>query len=386
MLNEEKIEIEIEEEKESEYIGNDGHVTNPFSTKDIKITNVVLSLSSLIAMLEHNEIDLNPDFQRHPDLWNRKQMSSLIESILLKLPLPIFYFDVSDPEKWIVVDGLQRLSTIQKFIIDDIEEDENGNEKRKGFALTNLEYLDLNGKTYSDLKRPLQRIINDTQIITHQIEAQTPKEVRYSLFKRINTGGVSLNTQEIRQALNRKASKFLQELSEDEIFQKIVGLSSKRMRDRELALRFMVFELSIFKKTKLTKMVKYLDVAMEKLDLIDDEEKLQDIKDKFINTLKFTVEILGENHKFSRSIAKGIDKKTLNQSLFDVIMVCFSEIEDKELFLKRKNIFLEQFKSLIENEKGEFAKAITEGTSDRLVIETRFRIMRNLIKEVLDGN
>jgi len=379
-------ELENKEDKDTEDIGNDGHVTSPFKTKDIKITNVVLSLSSLIAMLEHGEIDLNPDFQRHGNLWNRKQMSSLIESILLKLPLPIFYFDVSDPEKWIVVDGLQRLSTIKRFINNDIDKDEKGNEKRKGFALTNLEYLDLNGKTYSDLKRPLQRIINDTQIITHQIEAQTPKEVRYSLFKRINTGGVSLNTQEIRQALNRKASKFLQEISENETFQKVVGLSSKRMRDRELALRFMVFELSIFEDKKLTKMVKYLDEAMAKLDLIDDNKKLKNIKDKFIDTLKFTVEILGENHKFSRSIAKNINKKTLNQSLFDVIMVCFSEIENKDLFLEKKDIFLEQFRALIEDEKGEFAKSITEGTSDRLVIETRFKIMRNLIYKVLNGN
>jgi hypothetical protein len=369
--------VEIEKEKEIEDINNDGHVTNPFSTKDIKITNVVLSLSSLIERLEYTEIDLNPDFQRNADLWNRRQMSSFIESILLKLPLPIFYFDVSDPEKWIVVDGLQRLSTIQKFIVND-------KEKKKGFALTGLEYLELKGKTYNDLSRPLQRIINDTQIITHQIEKQTPKEVRYSLFKRINTGGITLNTQEIRQALNRNASKFLRDISENEVFKKVVGLSSKRMRDRELALRFIVFELSIFKNYKFTKMVKYLDKAMEELDKIDDKERLQNIKNKFINTLEFTIKILGKNHRFSRSIAKSIDKKTINQSLFDVIIVCFSEIENKKLLLEKKDIFLKKFIELIEDERGQFAKAITEGTSDRLVIETRFKIMRKLIKEVLN--
>ena len=374
-----KEEIEIEEEIETEDISNDGHITKPFKTKDIKITNVVLSLSSLIERLEYEEIDLNPDFQRNSDLWNRKQMSSLIESILLKLPLPIFYFDVSEPEKWIVVDGLQRLSTIKKFIVDDIK-------KKKGFALTGLEYLELEGKTYNELSRPLQRIINDTQIITHQIEKQTPKEVRYSLFKRINTGGITLNTQEIRQALNRNASSFLREISENEVFKRVVGLSSKRMRDRELALRFIVFELSIFQDYKFDKMVKYLDKAMEKLDLIDDKTKLQTIKDKFTNTLEFTVKVLGENHRFSRSIAKSIDKKTINQSLFDVIMVCFSEIKNKQLFLARKDIFLKKFRNLIEDEQGQFAKAITEGTSDRLVIETRFRIMRELIKEVLNEN
>ncbi|MDQ6961743.1 MAG: DUF262 domain-containing protein [Mariprofundaceae bacterium] len=88
---------------------NESDITNPFSTKDIKITNAQILLPSLIRRLDHDEIDLNPDFQRHANLWDLHKMSRLIESILLKLPLPVFYFNVSNPDKWIVVDGLQRL-------------------------------------------------------------------------------------------------------------------------------------------------------------------------------------------------------------------------------------------------------------------------------------
>jgi len=377
-------ELEIEEDKIVEDSIVDGHVVNPFSTKDIKITNATISLSSLISRLEHKEIDLNPDFQRNGNLWNRKQMSRLIESILLKLPLPVFYFDVSNPDEWIVVDGLQRLSTLKKFIVNEIDE----NSTTKGFNLVDLEFLDLNGKNYTELDRSFKRIINETQIITYQIEAQTPKEVRYSLFNRINTGGLTLNTQEIRQALNQSGDgvKFLQEISENETFKDVVGLSSKRMRDRELVLRYIVFKLNIFEEFKFGKMREYLDKAMERLDSIEEEEKLESIKNTFIDTLQFTVKIFGEKHKFSRSIANKISTKTLNQSLFDVITVCFSEIKNKELFLERKDVFLKRFIQLIEDEHGEFSKAITEGTSDRGTIETRFKIMNKLIKEVLNEN
>ena len=376
--------LEIEEDKIADDSIVDGHVVNPFSTKDIKITNATIALSSLISRLEHKEIDLNPDFQRNGNLWNRKQMSRLIESILLKLPLPVFYFDVSNPNKWIVVDGLQRLSTLKKFIVNELDNQSN----TKGFNLVDLEFLDLNGKNYTELDRSFKRIINETQIITYQIEAQTPKEVRYSLFNRINTGGLTLNTQEIRQALNQSGDgvRFLQEISENETFKDVVGLSSKRMRDRELVLRYIVFKLSIFEEFKFGKMREYLDKAMEKLDSIEDKSELQGIKETFIDTLKFTVKIFGEKHKFSRSIANKVSTKTLNQSLFDVITVCFSEIKNKELFLEKKDVFLERFIPLIEDEHGKFSKAITEGTSDRGTIETRFEIMNKLIKEVLNEN
>ena len=168
---------EYEEDiNENELVDNNTDLKTPFSTKDIKITNAIVLLPSLINRLKYDEI-VNPDFQRNADLWTNKQMSRLIESILLKLPLPVFYFDVSNPEKWIIVDGLQRISTIKRFFVD------------KKLRLNHLEFLvHLNGKIYDDLERSYQRIIDDTEFITYQIEAQTPKKVRYSIFNRINSG------------------------------------------------------------------------------------------------------------------------------------------------------------------------------------------------------
>lgn len=353
----------------------DGHITNPFSTKDIKITNVVLALPSLVSMLEHDEIDLNPDFQRHGDLWTQTNMSKLIESILLKLPLPIFYFDVSSPDKWIVVDGLQRLSTINQFMV------------KKTLKLKNLEFLDLNGKKYDDLDRSLKRIFEGTQIVTYQIEAQTPKEVRYSIFNRINTGGVPLNSQEIRQALNQKGSgvKFLITCAESEIFKSVVNVPAKRMLDRELVLRFMSFILTsnATEKFPFNNMMEFLDRAMEELDSLEGQE-LEKLKNDLLCTLEFTEIILGKGHRFSRSIEKSNKTNTLNRSLFDVLTVCFSKITEKEKFKKNKEIFEKKLCNLLLDEKSDFSRSITEGTSGKSAIETRFKIMNKLIEDVLN--
>jgi len=376
MNNTDRNNTEIENSGENEY-ESDNIITNPFSTKDIAINNRIVVLPSLVTKLTHDEIDLNPEFQRNEDLWDRKKMSRLIESILLKLPLPVFYFDVSNPEKWIVVDGLQRLSSIRKFMVD------------KKLKLQNLEFLsELNGKSYDDLDRSLKRVIEDTQLITYQIEAQTPKPVRYSIFHRINTGGLMLNAQEIRQALNQdgKSVQFLKDIAEDGIFKTIVGLKSSRMLDRELVLRFIAFKLPTYQEFTFNNMGEFLDDSMDKLNKIKDEALLENLKMDFLETLKFSEEVLGEGHRFSRSIADEHKTKSLNRSLFDVITVCLSNIENKEKFLERKTLFLEKFLELLKDEQSEFTNAITKGTSGKGAVETRFKIMYELIKEILDEN
>lgn len=367
---------EIENSEENEY-ESDNVITNSFYTKDIAINNRIVVLPSLVTKLIHEEIDLNPEFQRNENLWDSTKMSRLIESILLKLPLPVFYFDVSNPEKWIVVDGLQRLSSIKKFMVD------------KKLKLQRLEFLiELNGKSYDDLDRNLKRVIEDTQLITYQIEAQTPKMVRYSIFHRINTGGLVLNAQEIRQALNQggQGVGFLKDIAENEIFKSIVGLKSNRMSDRELVLRFIAFKLPAYKEFAFNTMGEFLDDSMDKLDKIKDEVLLETLKQEFLEILEFSEKVLGEGHRFSRSIADNHKTRSLNRSLFDVITVCLSNIEDKEKFLERKSLFLNKFLELLKDEQSEFTNAITKGTSGKGAVETRFKIMNELIKEVLGEN
>jgi hypothetical protein len=112
MQNDDLMEIEEEVEDFEDEIITENPVSS-FDPKDIDIAIEQNSLSTIIAMIEDEAIDMNTEFQRCGDLWSKSVMSRLIESILLRLPLPVFYFDASNDNKWLIVDGLQRLSTFK---------------------------------------------------------------------------------------------------------------------------------------------------------------------------------------------------------------------------------------------------------------------------------
>ena len=147
------------------------YLPQPSDPRNIKITNVVISLPTLAEKLRLSEIELHPN--NSADYFNFDKMSRLIEAILLKIPLPVFYFDVSNPYKWIAIDGFHRINAIKMFM-------------ENGFILQNMEVLTfLNGLSYLSLDNSYKRILYDTQIITYQVEAQTPPELREVIFRKI---------------------------------------------------------------------------------------------------------------------------------------------------------------------------------------------------------
>ncbi|MFY8186989.1 MAG: DUF262 domain-containing protein, partial [Flavobacterium sp.] len=176
--NNDNIEAIIEKEDLGDEI-----ITKPYDPNKIRIDHQNINLGSIIENLVHEEIDLNPDFQREADLWSDSKKSQLIESILLGLPLPSFYFSEDDSSnnnqiKWQVVDGLQRLSTLKSFIID------------KTLKLQGLEFLkDYEGKKYEDLSREDARKISGFKVNIYIIDKQTPKNVKFLIFKKVNTAG-----------------------------------------------------------------------------------------------------------------------------------------------------------------------------------------------------
>ena len=115
-------------------INNDGIITKPFNPKDVDIISQPMVISQIVENLRDGDIILDPDFQRIPDLWGDQKQSRLIESLIIRIPLPTFYFDAGDNDKLIVVDGLQRLYAIKRFMA--LENDDP-----QRLLLTGLEYL-----------------------------------------------------------------------------------------------------------------------------------------------------------------------------------------------------------------------------------------------------
>jgi hypothetical protein len=374
-----EIEEEIEnEETENEETEKNKLITNPFNTKDIKITPKTTSLDNIIKRLENEEIDLNPDFQRNGGLWDNSKMSRLIESIILRLPLPIFYFDISNNDKWIVIDGLQRLTTIKRFIVD------------KNLKLTNLEFLkEFQGKKFDDLERNIRRTIEETEIVTYQMEPQTPKEVRYSVFNRINTGGITLNPQEIRQALNQKNNgvKLLEEITKEKDFKNIVNVTSKRMVDRELVLRYIAFKKYNYRKLNQEKksLPKLLDETMEIVDTIEFENNEYAVmKTSLLKTLSNLIEIFEKKYLFNKKLIDNSKIKVLNKSLFEIWTVLVSDLDNKEILrLKnKKEILKKKYIELLKDQ--DFNDAVTRGTNDRKSVVKRFSLLEKLIRSVID--
>lgn len=360
--------IEIEEEQDES--GED--LTEPFNPKDIDIGVEQRSLDSIFARLKHGKIDLNTEFQREGNLWSPSTMSRLIESLMVRFPLPAFYFDAGDDDFWLVIDGLQRLCTFKRFVVDC---ETPGIEPLK---LVGLEFLkNYNGLIFSELPYNMQRRIRESQITAYFIKPGTPQEVKYSIFYRINTGGLILNAQEIRHALNQKgyASQFLKSVSEESVFKTIVSISPKRMQDRELILRHMAFRLHPYQVYK-PPMKKFLNTAIEELSL-QPREELDRWKSQFLSSLKTSEFIFGK-HVFSKSIADARQNPTLNRGLFEVMTVLLAEMPDeqKELLVSQKEKFLEAFKALLNDT--DFNSSITSATTESAAVKERFERIKQL--------
>lgn len=347
----------------------------PFDPNKIDITTKTPSIDILIKRLKANptEIDLSPAFQRQGDLWDEEKQSRLIESILIKFPLPAFYFDGSDNNKWLVVDGLQRLSSLRNFII------------LNKLKLKGLEFLrQLNGMKFEELPRSLQRQIEETQITAYIINDGTPEEVKFNIFQRINTGGLTLNSQEIRHALNQGVpATFVAELADMDEFKAATNgaLKPKRMLDREFITRFLAFYLHPFNEY-IPDLDTYMNTAMSELKR-KDELQLREIKSDFSEAVLLAQSIFGE-WAFRKADKYPEKRKPINKALFEVWTVSLAKLDDIQRWkLKiKKDILFEKSIRLVK-EDTTFFDSITTSTGNKSSVAYRFSSIEKIINETL---
>ncbi|NET62270.1 MAG: DUF262 domain-containing protein, partial [Symploca sp. SIO2E6] len=281
----------------------------------------------------------------------------------------------TDEEKWLVVDGLQRLSALKHFVSDKSD---------KRLRLCGLEYLTgLEGKTYDKLERRYQRRIEETQVTVYLIEKGTPLEVKYNIFKRINTGGVPLSNQEIRHALNPgKGAKFLAKLAASQEFKQVVQLGEskkKRMDDREFILGFLAFRLTSYKNYQDGNRDSFLSEALFKANKLEDEE-LSVIEIDFHKAMIAVVEIFGD-YAFRKIYKKKKRKQPLNKSLFEIWSVNLSYLSELQIEALKNNRqrLIDLFINYIDTDQ-EFLASISQAAKK---VKYRFSTIEKIIQEVL---
>jgi hypothetical protein len=398
IIGKEKQTISIEEDEdgvEKEIDDDDQENENnepPFEPAKIRIQTKILTIDSILFKVKKGALNLESDFQRPPLIWSKVAQSRLIESILVRIPLPSFYIDASDEDEWLIVDGLQRLSTLKAFVLD------------KNFKLTGLEYLKkFNNKGFDELPRNYQRRIEETEIIVNSIEQDTPENVKFHIFKRINTGGLPLSSQEIRHVIYQgKATQLLKKLSNSKDFQETIGvnkddkeISNKlvfRMGDQEFILRFLAFHITPYTEYKKNSLEDLLSSTMNTLNKSSDGN-LSIYEQKFYSSIILAKKIFGE-FSFRKLTRNNKRKYPPNKALFEVWLANFANLDSNqqtELEIRKEKVY-DKFLDLIDY-SGEtmemqekcikFNKAITYGTSQVQQVRYRFRCIEELIQEVL---
>ena len=364
----------VEREEIESNRGIEGHepLLEPWDPAKIRVDPKQYSLRQIVDMIEDGELDLEPDFQRRR-VWKLTQKSRLIESVLLRIPLPAFYFSADVEGRMQVVDGLQRLSTIRDFV--------NGD-----FELKDLEYLrkELAGKRFSEIENTVWgRRLKGTQIYANVIDPQTPAKVKFDIFKRINTLGEPLTAQEIRHCMSQRTSReFLKALANSPVFLQATGssfLDHKRMADREAVLRFCAFRMlgDIAEYSKQESMDAFLTEATEKIDHLSAGERMR-LKTDFEKAMENAYGLFGD-HAFRKWSLKQPQKYPINKPLLEawsVVLVDYSW----ETLAPRKDRIVEATREAMTN-SWDFLEAISTGTGDPRKVELRFSVVRRIVED-----
>lgn len=348
-------------------------VSDDLEMKDYPLDSLLIrsdprTVFEVCRRIKQNHYVMDPDFQRD-FIWSSDKQSRLIESLLMRIPLPVFYLAERDDGKIIVIDGLQRLTTISNFL-------------DNAFA---LRYLDegnvaFYGKYFKDLSPKLQSRLEDTQLILYILDEKVPERARLDIFERVN-GGTPLSRQQMRNCMYcGPATRMLTKLSKDIAFYEATGrsLSWQSMRDREFINRFMAFHILGVEEYK-GNMDQFLADALKQINQFD-AQRISLLEEVFLQSMKCCHQVWGR--QCFRKHGPGQEhRNVINAALFDVIstkMISFPKNTSESIFDRlRQKLF-----DLLGNDK--FNNSITSSTNSLKQVNRRFRMVDEAFQEVFE--
>jgi len=356
MLNEvEEVKIEKLEDDEEDVIPFQDAITSYGADYPVE---------SLVKRMRSGDIFI-PHFQRGY-VWSLVDASRFIETLLLGLPVPgIFLSREYESQKLLVIDGQQRLRTLQYFY-DGIFEP-----MRQVFALRGVQ-AEFKGVTYKSLPEEDRRRLDDSIIhltIVKQDEPSDDDSSIYHIFERLNTTGRVLSPQELRACLyHGDFNDLLAQLNEDKAWRSIFGPVNRRMRDQELILRFLA--LHFYSDSYKKPMKGFLNRYMKR----NEDLKLQSA-DQLIQTFIPTIEAIYDS--VGRQAFK--PKGALNAAVFDAVMIGVARRLERDGVEDRKSVD-EKYQMLLSNE--DFIPATQESTSDEENVRRRIALASDAFAEV----
>lgn len=375
-MEEKNISIEREDifDKEDEFCGEE--ITQPFSPNDIKLSTPPMNMGDIIDMIQYKYIDFDTDYQREENLWTDEVQSRLIESILLGLRLPAFYFESVTKKQYKIIDGLQRCCAIRNFCVDET------------LTLHGLEFLtNFNTKKFSDLSFEIKRDIRMLPVTVNVLENGTPDEVKYILFKRLNTGGLKLSAQEIRNAIfNGKAIDLVKQMAKDSSFLKATlnKIPTIRKQDQDFVSRFVAFYLSDYKMYK-PDLDNFINSVMKGIKKGQFDNQLEQMKKDFTKAMKLAYEIF-DNDAFRKRDEISAPRKPLNKAYFEVIAVAFAHLSDDDIrkLELQKELFIENLIFKMRND-ATYNNSFSGGTGKRESVNKRFSVFNEVLSKSING-
>ena len=364
-------------------------ISVPFDPEKIDVVTVARTIDLLLIRLKEGEIDLSPDFQRRSNLWNEKAKSALIESLLLRIPIPSLYVAEDQNGNYTVVDGLQRICAIAHFVNVAALNKAVG-QTLNPLRLTPLESLkEFSQKTFDELSRPMKRRINETELTLHVIRAGTPPSVKFNIFSRINRGGLPLTAQEIRNAIYEGGwKKPIRALAEPQAFKSATNgkIKGERMEDVELVLRFAALYSMLWEQPSRASdqnLDDFLNEFVETRCRNWTDAKWDDVTSAFAKAMKYAPKVF-KTIAFRKYSAPGQYRRPINRGLFETESVALARRSETELeqLSQRADEVIKMYGHAFNNDTA-FTDALLYATGRGAASNKRLEVFESIFTEAL---